>query len=149
MTRELFWERMLGAFKYLLGGLTILAGFTTATGPITPLDGALGWLYSSRPPLVLLGIVAALSGGYLILAKLKKSRRHTGRALMTCYLLYTFATLLQMLAAGVTAGIPNLIGAVIFGLLYLRWRFKTAYVDPQHFVDSIEPLRDDLPPRYS
>jgi hypothetical protein len=149
MKWEMFWERFLSVVKYLLGGITILAGFMTATNPITPLDGALGWLYSSRPSLVLLGSFAIVFGSYLIWAKIKKYKKHTGRALMLLYMLYTFAALLQMIATGFLAGIPNLVVAVIFGLLFLRWRFKTSYIDPKHFVDTVEPLRTDLPRRRS
>jgi hypothetical protein len=140
MTWELFWERFIGAVKYVMAAITMFAGVTTATSPTSPYHGALGWLYSSRPSLVGLGIIAIVCGGYLIWAKWKKRRESTGRALMFLYLLYTFATILQMVAAGFLSGVSNLIFAILFGLLYLRWRFKTAYVDPNHFRKHIEKL---------
>lgn len=137
-------------FKYLLAVFMIVTGIATMFSPVTPMDGALGIVYGSRLSLVAFGTLFSFSGGSLLYGKIKRSRKWTGLGLMLIYLCFMFATFLNGVALGweVSAWFPNLIGSLITGALYLRWRFKTAYVDPNHFVDYVDKHRmdDNAPP---
>ena len=131
-------ERLISAFKWLLALFMILAGILTMFTPLTPMSGVLGYIYSTRISLVIFGIIFSSCGGMLLYGKMRRSRVWTGRGLMGIYLCFTFATLLQGVAYGWHPGYwaNNLIMALITGALWLRWRLKTAYIDPRHFYDE-------------
>lgn len=138
---RLWGERALSAFKYLLAIFMMVAGVTTAIGPIAPAGGDLGWLYATRHALVLFGSVFFLSGASLLYGKIRRSRKWVGRGLMYIYLCFVFAACLNAMAWGLgvpTAWAGNLLMSVVVGLLYLRWKFKTEYVDPLHFTRDLE-----------
>ena len=143
-TLELWGEHGLSVFQYLLALFMMFAGIATAIGPITPLDGELGWLYSSRYHLVFYGTTFFVAGFTLFWGKIRKPRKWTGRGLLWIYLSFVFATLMNLLAWGFGmpgAWVGNLLASIIVGALYLRWRFKTEYIDPKHFTRDIEELR--------
>ena len=112
-----------------------LSGIQTIFTPLTPMSGPLGYVYSTRLTLVIFGIIILTSGLTLIIAKIRHNKRWTGRALMAIYLCYLFATLLQGFAfnwAWDYWGV-NMIMTLITGALWLRWKFKTEYINPKHF----------------
>jgi|SRR6478609_542013 len=134
-TIALAWEYSLSGLKYLLAVVMLLSAFQTMTAPLTPMDGALGFIYSSRVTLVILGALFAAAALSLLYGKIRRSRKWTGRGLMNIYLCFLFATIIQGAAYAWMPGywIPNAIVTVIVGLLWLRWRMKTAYINPKHF----------------
>lgn len=141
-TWELFVERALSAFKYLMAVSLMISGFTTAffaeVEPVT----MLGFIYQSHVVLSTLGVIIFLCGLTLFYGKIRKSRRWTGYGLMSTFCCYLFATVLQYVAyaGSPDAWVVNGVLAVVMGMLYLRWRFKTAYIDPKHFRDDAERL---------
>lgn len=147
-TVALWGEYGLTGFKYLLALFMMLAGVLTAIGPITPLDGDLGFLYSSRWHLIFYGAVFFGSGAALFWGKIRRSRKWTGIGLMAVYLCFMFGATLNFMVWGTgvpSAWVGNLVAAAIVGVLYLRWRFQTEYVDPNHFMRDLDyrPPRDD------
>ena len=143
-TWEGFWERAISAFKYFMAVALMLNGLTTAIfGEVDDGTVALGWIYQSHTVLAIFGIIIFLCGLTLFIGKILKRRNLTGQGLMAVFCCYLFATVLQYIAyAGdPSAWVVNAIFAVAMGLLYLRWRFKTAYIDPNHFRDDVEKLR--------
>lgn len=137
-------ETAISIFKYLLALFMMLAGVLTAIGPLTPMDGALGLIYSTRISLVTFGIIFFLSGAALLYGKIKRCRKWTGWGLMAIYCCFTFATLLNFIAFGVAPSewLGNAIGMVVVGALWLRWRFKTEYINPNHFAKDIYKLQN-------
>lgn len=134
-------EKALGAFKYLLSGYMMLAGIVTSLGPPVDVSGPLTFLYTSRISLLLFGLIFFLSGLALLYGKIRKSRRWTGHGLFAIYMCFTFFAALNYVAIGeLTSWIGNLIAAVVVGSLWLRWRFKTQYINPNHFIRDIEEL---------
>lgn len=130
-------ERILSAFKYLLGALTIFGGIKLILSNPSVVPGALGSLYGSEWGVVCFGVLAVLAGLTLILGKAFKNRHMTGLGLFFMFLIYLFSFVLNSIAFG-APHIENLVFTVICGSLYLRWRFKTAYYDPDHFIDDAQ-----------
>ena len=135
-------DKAISGFKYLLALFMMYAGVATVFFvPVSEMGGALGIIYDYKISLVILGIIFFLSGLSLLYGKIKRSRVWTGRGLMSIYLSFLFAALLQI-AAFPTDPVQwagNLIAALICGLLWLRWKFKVSYWNPKHFVDVYEP----------
>lgn len=140
----LLWEYALGAFKWLLALFMILEGFATMFSPVTPLDGRLGWLYSSRLTLIIFGFIFLASGLMLLWGKIRRSKKWVGHGLLAIYLCFLFATLIQFVARPnvVIEYLPNLIGSLVIGALWLRWKMKTKYINPKHFVRDVENFSD-------
>lgn len=126
---------VLTTVKYILAIFMIIAGVATMCSPITPLDGALGFIYTHRLALIGIGLVFSGSGLGLLIGKLTKNKCLTGRSLMAIFCCFLFASLLQGQAYGwgFHAWIPNAIAAVLVGLLWLWWRFKTHYINVHDF----------------
>lgn len=128
-------EYGLSALKYLLSGYMMLAGILTAFGPVTEHPQRLGWLYSTRPSLVVIGLIIFVCAFTLFLGKIRKSRKWTGIGLFAVTACLMFAAILNAVAFG---GDPlywvgNTIAATVTALLWLRWKFQTKYVNPYHF----------------
>ena len=142
-TWELFWERCISAFKYFMGVSLMVNGFTTAFF-VEPDNGivAMEWIYHSKITLIIFGFIIFCVGATLFFGKIFKRRKAVGWGLMGAFCSYLFATVVQYIAyAGAAdAWVVNAILTVVMGLLYLRWRFKTAYIDPNHFRDEAERL---------
>ena len=136
-------------FKYALAVFMIIEGFLTMCAPTESVHGALGFIYSSRISLVILGFIFVVSGSILLYAKIRRSRKWTGRGLLAVYLCFLFATIIQAVAySGVlSAWVGNLLFTMIVGGLYLRWKYKTEYINPNYFYERTWHLRKDTPDR--
>jgi hypothetical protein len=138
-TWELLWERAISVFKYLVAVYMMVAGLLTPW--FAGVEGVkhLTWIYQSEWSLVTIGIIIFLCGLWLFLGKVRKSRVQTGQGLMAVFCCFLFAGVLNSVAL-VMFDPGNFIAAGIMALLYLRWRFKTAYIDPNHFRDEAERI---------
>lgn len=123
----------------------IISGITTAFGPLTQMNGAFGYIYSTRITLVAFGIIFFCCGVALLYGKIRKSRKWVGRGLMSIYLCYLFATFLQGFAYHWIPGfwVTNAIMTVIVGFLFLRWKFQTEYINPKNFTQDVVQLKQD------
>ena len=134
-------ERVLGAFKYLVAILMMVSGFTTALSPLQPMDGRLGYIYGHRESLIAFGVIFFLSGFALFYGKIRRSRKWTGRGLFAIFNCFLFAGILNTLALGFPST-ANFVAAVVVGGLWLRWKLKVSYLNPNHFVRDIEQLKE-------
>ena len=117
------------------------AGIITALSePLAPLDGILGFLYSSRLFLIIIGGIFFTSGLTLFIAKLFKSRKWIGRALFLIYLCFLFSAGINIATLGTyewAAWGPNLVASLITAILYLRWKYQILYAPVKiHYVDA-------------
>lgn len=118
----------------------MLAGALT---PLSAIEGTkLGFLYANPYSLVVIGLIIFVSGGMLMYGKIRKSKLWTGRGLMWIYMCFLFAAILNFVAfdGAVASWLSNLILAFITAGLWLRWKNKTEYINPRHFVRDIEKL---------
>lgn len=138
-------ERAISVFKYLIAGYMMLAGAVTTVAEQLPTTGPLGFLYSSRVSLVIIGLLIFTAGAVLLYGKIRKSKRWTGRGLFYVYMCFLFASILNYIAysGDPTTWVSNLVVAGITGTLYLRWKFKTEYINPNHFKKDINDLLKD------
>jgi len=125
--RVISWS--LSMFKYFIALFMMYAGIATLFLDPTP-DTKLGIIYENKVSLVILGIIIFCSGFTLFLGKILKKRRVQGWGLFAIYNCYLFAGLLNWYALGWSAAWSNLLGAVIVGALYLRWKYHIYYYDP-------------------
>jgi len=125
----------LSGLKYLIAVLMILSGINTMFFD-EPVDvSRLGFIYENRWTLFAFGVFFFISGMTLLVAKIKKMRRIVGYSLMTIYLTFLFVSILNWYAFGVGQAVGNIIGAVVVGGLYLRWKYHIYYYEPS--VDRI------------
>lgn len=132
-------ERALGAFKYIVAIFMMVAGVLTPLQDLEHVDSPLGFIYESRAALSIFGVIFFLSGAVLFYGKMMKRKKWTGVGLFSIFACFLFSGILDTVARG-TPSIGNFVCSIIMAALYLRWRFKTAYIDPNHFVDDVETL---------
>jgi uncharacterized integral membrane protein len=127
----------ISVFKYLLAIFMMYAGVATMFAH--PLDDGsrVGWLYQSRVTLLGLGFIFFASGALLFYGKIRRMRRTIGHGLMAVYLCFLFATIVTWYGYGFKDAIPNGIGTLITGILYLRWKYHIYYYVP---VDKRTPV---------
>lgn len=128
-------EFAISVFKYIIAGYMILAGAVTMVDSGDSTVSALGFIYNTRIGLIIVGLVVLTSGVVLLYGKLRKSKKWTGRGLFYVYLCFAFAAILNFVAyAGDwTFWLGNALSALVTGALWLRWKFKTEYINPNHF----------------
>lgn len=125
----------LSGFKYFIALFMMYAGIATMFVAPTP-GTKLGIIYENKVSLVILGIIIFLSSAALFFGKLFKHHVLQGWGLFAVYNCYLFAGLLNWYAVGWAAAWSNLLGALIVGALYLRWKYHIYYSDR---VDKHEP----------
>jgi cytochrome c biogenesis protein CcdA len=145
LTLQRWGERFLGGFKYVVAGYMMLAGIATVFAPADQtVSGIAQVVYSTHIGLIVAGIIIFISGTVLLVGKIKRNKTLTGRGLLYCYLCFLFAAILNAAAYGdPTTWIGNLVMAIILGVLYLRWKFKTQYVNPRHFINDTMSMRNE------
>lgn len=136
-------EGFLSVVKYLLAAFTIVGGLDAMFTPPTVMTGPLGFLYGTRTGLFLFGSLTIACGLILLIGKISRSKKLTGLGLMCCYLCYLFAALVQGIAFNwvLSAWVTNAIFSIICGALWLRWKFKISYINPNHFKKDIRDLK--------
>lgn len=117
-------------FKYFIALFMMYAGIVTLFVPPTP-GTKLDLVYENKIVLVILGTIIFCSGFMLFYGKIRKKRRLQGWGLFMVYNCYLFAGLLNWYALGWSDAWSNLLGAVIVGLLYLRWKYHIYYPRPK------------------
>lgn len=110
--------------NYLLAIFMMYAGIATAFAPLDETVDSFGWIYGSRPALVLFGIIFFVSGASLFVGKILKHASLIGHSLMAIYLCFLFGAFLQGAAHSWVDGLPNFIASGIVAVLYLRWKYK-------------------------
>lgn len=142
------WDRVFATASWIIvlallyGAVVIWFGATpSGQGPVAKLIGITGSqvFYSS-----LYGLEALVLG----YSKAFKKKRLRKGALMAIYITGFFTSILSIAIAGFT---PNVIDNLLLALLaagcWLYWKFKTEYINPQHFAVLTQDLRDDFPPK--
>jgi hypothetical protein len=137
-------HKALDLLKYLISILVMLSAVSTAFGPTSPVGGTFDFVYTVRGVRIALGVCIFFAGALLFYGKLRKNRKVTGWGLMAVYLCFVFGTVVNFITFPKIPSywIGNLIFALITGLLWLRWRFKTQYVDPKGFKSTVVKLRE-------
>jgi uncharacterized membrane protein YccC len=139
----------ISVLEYFIGGyLMFNGGFTIIADPDETVVGLMHLLYGTHIGLVIAGILVLLSGFTLVMSKIRKSNKWHGRGLFFVYLCYTFATVLNYVAYHGILGLwlGNAIGALVVGILWLRWKFKNDYLNPRHMYSEIRQIKPDPPP---
>lgn len=142
-------NRLISGLEYFIGAYLVFNGLLTVfADPDDSVVGLMHILYGTHLGLIIAGLIIAASGLTLLVSKIKKLKKTHGRGLFYVYLCYLFATILNFIAYGGTASwVGNAIGILVVGALWLRWKFKTEYVNPRQFRNKTIDMRNDLPPR--
>lgn len=118
----------LSVFKYLIALFMLYAGAVTLIAAGSPGE-SLGLFYENSSVLTMFGLLFFASGGMLLVGKIAKKDRLTGYGLFLTYSCFLFAAIANWVANGFYAASGNLIGALIVGGLYLRWKYHIYYYD--------------------
>lgn len=135
-------EYGIGGFKYVIAVFMMYAGIATIVAPIEPISGSLGFIYNTRFFLALFGSTFFLCGLTLFMGKIRKDKTLVGYGLMSIYCCFLFFGITNCVVYGLYGGIGNLIMAAITGALWLRWKFKTAYINPNHFKRQVNRIQN-------
>lgn len=98
-------------------------------------------LYGTRASLVAFGVFFAFAGATLLYGKFRRRRKAHGYGLMLIYLSFLFAGIITLVTFNIVEALPNLIFAALTGALWLRWKFKTEYIQSGQFTDDIVEIR--------
>lgn len=137
-----FRDRTASVIEYVLAVLWLLAGVSAFgqepfnnEGPVAQILGGTAALYAYT-------VIFSSIGILLIYAKVRKRKELHKRMLLISYLVATYTLILEVYID--KFGL-NVIDSVIFaglsGWLFLRWKFKTEYIDLADFDKSTAPLR--------
>lgn len=141
-------DRIGSVLNYILGFFMVVVGIATAISPLVEPTAALGFFLSHRYVWVAVGAIFSLCGGMLLYGKFAKKRVWVQRGLMAIYLCFVFSAIVNGYGAHWQLGawLGNAIASVIVGILYLRYRARTAYINPRQFERDIDGLNLDGPP---
>lgn len=141
-------DRIGSILNYILGFFMVFVGVATAISPLVEPTAALGFFLSHRLVWVGVGAIFVACGGMLLYGKFAKKRIWVQRGLMAIYLCFVFSAIVNGYGEHwqMSAWIGNAVASVIVGGLYLRFRTRTAYIDPKEFEKDIDGLNLDGPP---
>lgn len=128
------------AFMFIRGGLNILFG---EVEPIT-LPGILTYLVGDAAIFVY-GALFLTTGLLLLYGKWLKRRRVHRASLMIMYLTCIYVLVLAIMINGLAPGLLVTVAVgVVAAALWMRWKFKTEYLDHEQFQASVSEMRADL-----
>jgi hypothetical protein len=140
-------NRFMTGVKVLLSLAMMLGGFTTALSPVEPLNGALGFIFSSRITLVVFGVMFFVSGVAVLYGSIRKRKALVGRGLMFIYLITLFTFLLELVAfPGISNWIDNFVISLVAAACWLWWKFRTEYLsmgEIRRMRQELQELHDD------
>lgn len=142
--REIFYS----VLEYILAALWIRGGVNILFFGVEPvtLPGFLTYLVGAEA-IVVYGCLFLLTGLSLLYAKWWKKKTLHKYVLMVMYLTCIYVLVLAVLINGLSSGLLlTIFAGVTSAALWIRWKFKTEYIDPGEFDKELEELRSDLPP---
>lgn len=127
----------------IIGGVSLFfADPVNSGGPVARLIGSQAAAY-------FYGIVFIAEGLGLTLSKTLRRKKFHKNMLLIIYLTLLFTILLEIALVGFGIEvIDNIVASVAAGWCWIRWKFKTEYIDPTEFYEATSHLRDDLPPHH-
>lgn len=102
-------------------------------------------IYNNRASLAAFGVFFFATGLLLLMSKIRKWRNAEGWSLFLIYNAFFFSFLITWVGFGFAYAWGNMIGAIIVGGLYLRWKYHIYYYDPMakklpRTLDKHEPV---------
>lgn len=82
----------------------------------------------------------------LVYVKIRKHKTLHKNMLLLIYLTTIYTAVLSFYFGGITEIIDDIIIGTSCAALWLRWKFKTEYIDPRQFHSSVEHFKEDPPP---
>lgn len=141
-------DRTFDVIEYFLAFVWALAAVSAIlTDPFAG-QGPIAAVVGNQAALYFWATLFASIAVTLVFAKIKKKKRLHKYVLLASYLLATFTFILELLLFGglTIEAVDSIVFMVVSGALWLRWKFKTEYIDPAAFRKYTNGMRDDLPP---
>lgn len=142
--REIFYSIV----EYLLAALWIRGGINILFFDVEPvaLPGIFTYLVGAEA-IIVYGALFVLTGLAMVYAKLAKKKTLHKYVLMTMYLTCLYVLIIAIAVNGLHWGLwLTILAGIVSAALWVRWKFKTEYINPDEFDKTLEELRDDLPP---
>ena len=122
--------RIEGAVEYFLAFLFMWGGFNALGAEVPSLTGPLALLVGQYV-IYFYAAFFFFTGALLLYAKLRKKKYAHKSALVLMYLTCVYVTILSIAIDGITFGLlPNILVGVAAAYLWIRWKFRTEYFDP-------------------
>lgn len=136
-------------FEYLISLLFIYGGLSLIGQPALEGEGVIVLVFGGQIALYIYMVWFILLGVGLIFAKIAKKKKLHKNMLLSMYLTTIYTATLATAIFGFS--LLNILDDIVIGVLtaifWIRWKFRTEYIDPNVFYREIEDLRDDLPPQ--
>lgn len=130
-----------GEFALILVYIAAAIGEVTSSEPIT--QGVLGWLFSNHQITWVYAVWFIVMALALLASKIFKKRKLHKYALAAMYLttVYTISLSLALFGLEGAAIIDDGIIGAVAAACWLRWKFKTEYINPKQFSKDLHDLR--------
>lgn len=134
--------------EYLVSLLFIYGGLSLIGMPPLEGEGVLVLIFGGQVALYIYMGLFTLLGAGLIYAKVRKKKRLHKNMLLGMYLttIYTATLTIALFGFDLLSILDDIIVGVLTAIFWIRWKFRTEYIDPNAFYKEIEDLRNDLPP---
>lgn len=133
--------------EWALVALFALGSIQTIGAPPLTGEGFLVVWLGGEAALIVYGVWFGAIAVWLALSKIFRWKQAHKNALAAIYLttIYTFSLAWAIFGLDWSL-IDDVVVGVVAAALWLRWKLKTEYIDPNQFEDELAELRDDLPP---
>lgn len=137
-------DRIFSIVEYLLSALWIYGGFNTLFADPLNTPSPIYDLLAGQEAIYFYGAFFLLNGLALLFAKVFKRKKIHLIALAGMYLTCIYVLILAYLIGVLSTGsLLTVVSGVAAAVCWMRWKFKTEYLNPEDFRDV--DLRDDTP----
>lgn len=143
-----FFDKAQSFTEYVIAALFIYGGLSLIGHPPIEAEGVLWILLGGTGALYVYMVWFLFLGSALLYAKLRQRKKLHKNILLCIYLttIYTATLAVAFFGFHITHILDDLVVGLLSALFWIRWKFRTEYIDPVEFQKTIEKYRDDLPP---
>jgi hypothetical protein len=141
-------DKVQNVVEYLLSIAFIIAALELIGADSLATHGVLSLIFGGHVALYIYMVWFFFIGVTLAYAKIKKKKKLHKHMLMAIYLTTIYTSILSMYVFGF--GWTEIIDDVILGALaavcWMRWKFKTEYINPHQLHSEVKDFGGDPPP---
>jgi len=139
-------EKLFSALEYALAALWIYGGINSFFA--NPLSGPspIYELLAGQEAIYFYALLFFVNGALLVYAKVFKKKKLHLVSLAGMYLTCIYVLILSYLLGVLSLGsLLTVAAGVAAAVCWMRWKFRTEYLNPEQFRESLNDLRDDTP----
>jgi len=133
--------RAFGVVEYFIAGLFIYGGINTFFATPVNSPSLFYHLLAGQAAIYVYAVLFFGLGLALLLSKICNNKQGHRLSLFWMSITCVYVLVLSISLHGITLGlIPSVLIAIITSILWIRWKFKTEYIDPSCFMRDIQHL---------